>query len=160
MVFSAVILAWFRAQRSRNRGSISGIGNTFVSFSKGPVLLWDSTHPVSYLKGGVAYFFGVTVARASNAEVTDAWSHTSTFRYAFMAWWLSRHTANCACKFVTGSGVVVVLHRLTGYDCSVSRGRMSPCTISSSDGMTGLQFVIVSNRLLRESKAKVHCRSA
>ena len=44
---------------------------------------------------------------------------------------------------MVGTGVeVVVLVRLTGCDCSVSRGRMSPCNNSSSDGMTGLQFVI------------------
>jgi hypothetical protein len=62
----------------------------------------------------VAYFFAVTVARASSAEVKDAWSHTSTFRYAFMALWLIRNTGNYSCKFVAGNGVViVVLLRLT-----------------------------------------------
>jgi hypothetical protein len=96
------------------------------------------------------------VATEPSAEVKGARNHTSTFRYTFMTWWLVRHTGNYACKFVAGNGVVeVVLRTLIGYDFSVSRGWMSPRSIDRPTIRDR-----VSNRLLRDSKAKVLCRSA
>jgi hypothetical protein len=49
-----IFFLWIRGGKPRNRGSVSGVGKTFLCFSKSPDGLWGSSQPISTSTGSEA----------------------------------------------------------------------------------------------------------